>query len=169
MRTCRDDQPGRWRSPNTFLLTPFRNSKLEVVQATTRHFFRPSTTRTAASTCSRMLLFATASRHGTSGLGAPLGLALLAWLDPDLVRLLVSASLLVIAYVMLTPSLAAAARARGRSTVWVEPVGSGPPPARGALVVWRERPGRPSPNQLNALHQAAAILALVWDRHDSLV
>lgn len=69
----------------------------------------------------------------------------------------------------LTPSLAAAARARGRSTVWVEPVGSGPPPARGALVVWRERPGRPSPNQLNALHQAAAILALVWDRHDSLV
>ena len=35
-RTCRDHQPGRWRSPNTFLRTPFRNSKLEVVPATMR-------------------------------------------------------------------------------------------------------------------------------------
>ncbi len=43
---------------------------------------------------------------GGSLLGAPLGLALLAWLDPDLVRLLVSASLLAIAAVMLSPLLA---------------------------------------------------------------
>ncbi|MCZ4313099.1 sulfite exporter TauE/SafE family protein [Comamonadaceae bacterium G21597-S1] len=48
-------------------------------------------------------------------LGAPLGLALLAWLDPDLVRLLVSASLLVIAFVMLTPSLASRLASRAQA------------------------------------------------------
>lgn len=65
--------------------------------------------------------------------------------------------------------LAGPARAQGYATVWIEPVGVADQPARGALVVWRRRPGRPSPNQLNVLHQAAAILGLVWDRHDSLV
>ena len=33
-RTCRDHQPGRWRSPNIFLWTPFRNSKLEMMLST---------------------------------------------------------------------------------------------------------------------------------------
>lgn len=68
----------------------------------------------------------------------------------------------------LPEGLAEAARAAGFATVWVEPVGSGPPPARGSIVLWRRRPGRPSPNQLNAIHQAAAIGALAWDRHEAL-
>jgi hypothetical protein len=58
---------------------------------------------------------------------------------------------------------ATVARERGYETVWVEPIGS---PPRGVIVVWRQRPSRPSPNQLNLLHQAASILALAWDRHD---
>lgn len=61
------------------------------------------------------------------------------------------------------------ARGRGFGTVWVEPVGTGGPPARGVLVLWRGHPGRPTPNELNAVHQGAAILAMAWDRHDSVV
>lgn len=62
---------------------------------------------------------------------------------------------------------ATAAADHGFTTLWAEPVGIGDPPARGALVLWRTRPGRPSPNQLNSVHQAAAILGLAWERHDS--
>ena len=40
-------------------------------------------------------------------------------------------------------------------------------PPRGVLVLWREHPGRPTPNELNAVHQAAAILTLAWERHES--
>jgi hypothetical protein len=68
----------------------------------------------------------------------------------------------------LPADLAAEARARGFETVWVEPIGAGDPPARGALVLWRAHAGRPTPNELNAVHQAAAILSLAWDRHDSI-
>jgi hypothetical protein len=68
----------------------------------------------------------------------------------------------------LPTDLAADARERGFETVWVEPIGTGAPPARGVLVLWREHAGRPTPNELNAVHQAAAILALAWDRHDSI-
>ncbi len=59
-----------------------------------------------------------------------------------------------------------AARAAGCATVWVEPVSSGELPARGALVLWRTSTGRPTPNELHAMHQAAAVLALAWERHD---
>lgn len=62
--------------------------------------------------------------------------------------------------------IAVPARAAGFATLWVEPVSIGTSPARGALVLWRRRAGRPSPNQLNAVHQAAAIAALAWERHD---
>jgi hypothetical protein len=67
----------------------------------------------------------------------------------------------------LSADIAAEARALGFGTVWVEPVGTGEPPARGALVLWRNTPGRPTPNELNGVHQGAAILGLAWDRHDS--
>jgi hypothetical protein len=63
--------------------------------------------------------------------------------------------------------IAASARARGFATVWVEPVGAVGQPPRGVLVLWREHPGRPTPNELNAVHQAAAILTLAWERHES--
>jgi hypothetical protein len=61
----------------------------------------------------------------------------------------------------------AQARSAGFETVWVEPVGAVGEPVRGALVVWRDHPGRPTPNELNAVHQAAAIVALAWERHES--
>ena len=63
--------------------------------------------------------------------------------------------------------IATAARGCGFETVWAEPVGTIGGPARGVLVVWREHPGRPTPNELNAVHQAAAILAIAWERHES--
>ena len=59
------------------------------------------------------------------------------------------------------------ARRLGFSTLWVEPVGSERPPARGVLVLWRSHPGRPTPNELNAVHQGAAIVSLAWERHES--
>lgn len=47
--------------------------------------------------------------------------------------------------------------------VWVEPVlGPDGPPAKALLVLWRTRPGNPSPNQLTSIHEAAAILALAF-------
>ena len=67
----------------------------------------------------------------------------------------------------LPPDIAAAARQLGFQTVWVEPVGAVGEPPRGVLVLWREHPGRPTPNELNAVHQAAAILTLAWERHES--
>ena len=68
----------------------------------------------------------------------------------------------------LPADLAADARAHGFETVWAEPIGRDEPPARGVLVIWRDTAGRPTPNELNAVHQAAAILSLAWDRHDSI-
>lgn len=59
------------------------------------------------------------------------------------------------------------ARAQGHQTVWVEPVGAVGEPPRGVLVLWRDHPGRPTPNELNAVHQAAAIVTLAWERHES--
>jgi hypothetical protein len=55
-----------------------------------------------------------------------------------------------------------AAERDGYAACWVEPV---PGPADGpaaALVLWRRRPGAPSPNQLHSIHQAAAILAVAF-------
>jgi hypothetical protein len=68
----------------------------------------------------------------------------------------------------LPPQVADDARRLGFSTIWIEPVGSERPPARGVLVLWRAHPGRPTPNELNAMHQGAAILALAWERHDAV-
>jgi hypothetical protein len=68
----------------------------------------------------------------------------------------------------LEPPLADVAQSHGFGTVWAEPVGGSEPPARGVLVLWRDHPGRPTPNELNAVHQAAAILSLAWDLHESV-
>lgn len=62
---------------------------------------------------------------------------------------------------------ASIARDAGFETVWVEPVGTIGSTPRGVLVLWRDHPGRPTPNELNAVHQAAAILAIAWERHES--
>jgi hypothetical protein len=56
------------------------------------------------------------------------------------------------------------AEALGYQTAWAEPVGA--PSVRGVLVLWRQTRGRPTPNELNVLHQAASILALAWAQHD---
>lgn len=66
----------------------------------------------------------------------------------------------------LDDALAGPARRLGFRTVWAEPVRADGDPVRGALVLFRSTPGRPSPNELNTVHQAAAILAVAWDRHD---
>jgi hypothetical protein len=63
--------------------------------------------------------------------------------------------------------IAESARRCGFATVWVEPIGAVGQTPRGVLVLWREHRGRPSPNELNAVHQAAAILTLAWERHES--
>jgi len=68
----------------------------------------------------------------------------------------------------LPADIARDARAHGFETVWVEPVGAAEAPPRGVLVLWRDHAGRPTPNELNAVHQGSAILALAWDRHDSV-
>jgi len=68
----------------------------------------------------------------------------------------------------LPAQIATDARRCGFETVWVEPIGTVDAPARGALVLWRGHIGRPTPNELNAVHQGAAILGLAWDRHDSV-
>jgi hypothetical protein len=63
----------------------------------------------------------------------------------------------------LPPELATLARMNGYAALWIEPVigPSGPAgPAPAALVLWRGRPGNPSPNQLNSIHQAAGIVGL---------
>jgi hypothetical protein len=67
----------------------------------------------------------------------------------------------------LSPEVADLARSQRFETVWAEPVGGDEAPARGALVLWRDHRGRPTPNELNAVHQAAAILSLAWDIHES--
>jgi hypothetical protein len=53
----------------------------------------------------------------------------------------------------------------GYRAVWAEPVGTGPE-SRGVLVLWRETRGRPTPNELNVVHQGASILAMAWREHD---
>jgi hypothetical protein len=53
----------------------------------------------------------------------------------------------------------------GYRAVWAEPVGTGPE-SRGVLVLWRATPGRPTPNELNVVHQGASILAMAWREHD---
>jgi PAS domain-containing protein len=55
---------------------------------------------------------------------------------------------------------------RGFATVWVEPIASAGTP-RGVLLLWRDHPGRPTPNELNAVHQGAAIIRLAWERHEA--
>lgn len=60
-----------------------------------------------------------------------------------------------------SPTTRAAATASGFRAVWVEPVvGPGDDTCPAALIVWRRRPGNPSPNQLNSVHQAAGILSI---------
>jgi hypothetical protein len=56
------------------------------------------------------------------------------------------------------------ATSSGYQALWVEPVPAGTVPADGALVVWRHRPGNPSPNQLSSVYQGASILALALAR-----
>lgn len=59
--------------------------------------------------------------------------------------------------------LAAIAEKNGYQALWIEPVVGPTGPAGSApaaLVLWRERPGNPSPNQLNSVHQAAGIVGL---------
>lgn len=58
-------------------------------------------------------------------------------------------------------SIHEAMRSAGFEAVWVEPIpGPGDEPSRAALLTWRTRPGNPSPNQLNSIHQAAGILSI---------
>jgi transcriptional regulator of aromatic amino acid metabolism len=54
------------------------------------------------------------------------------------------------------------ARHLGYETAWAEPIGRGGEPARGVLVLWRRSRGRPTPNELNVMHQAAALLSMAW-------
>jgi hypothetical protein len=56
-----------------------------------------------------------------------------------------------------------AAEQAGYAALWVEPVMSDGVALPLALVLWRRRPGNPSPNQLSSVHQAAGILALAWN------
>lgn len=53
-----------------------------------------------------------------------------------------------------------AAERDGYAACWVEPVPGPADEPAAALVLWRRRPGAPSPNQLHSIHQAAAILSL---------
>ncbi len=49
------------------------------------------------------------------------------------------------------------------AAVWIEPVvDARNGTAHAALIMWRSRPGNPSPNQLTVIHEAAAILALAF-------
>jgi hypothetical protein len=64
----------------------------------------------------------------------------------------------------LGPVVADIAGQHGFSALWVEPTPAGGPPAPGALVLWRRRPGAPSPNQLTSVYQGAAILGLAHTR-----
>jgi hypothetical protein len=66
----------------------------------------------------------------------------------------------------LPDDVAVSARALGYRTAWAEPVGRSDSGPRGALVLWRRTPGRPTPNELNVVHQAAAILSMAWSTHD---
>ena len=68
----------------------------------------------------------------------------------------------------LDDALAGSLRALGYATAWAEPIRTADGAVRGALVLFRPTPGRPSPNELNAVHRAAAILALAWDRHERI-
>lgn len=55
----------------------------------------------------------------------------------------------------------AAAEQAGYRAVWIEPVDLGAAGvAAAAIAMWRRHEGRPSPNELNAVYQAASILAL---------
>jgi hypothetical protein len=66
----------------------------------------------------------------------------------------------------LPEDVAASAQALGYRTAWAEPVGRTDSGPRGALVLWRRTPGPPTPNELNVMHQAAAILSMAWSTHD---
>ncbi len=55
-----------------------------------------------------------------------------------------------------------AAHDAGYAALWIEPVLTADRPSPGALLLGRLRPGNPSPNQLNSLHQAAAIVAVAF-------
>jgi hypothetical protein len=61
----------------------------------------------------------------------------------------------------LEPELRKAAADAGFAAVWAEPVRTaGRPEPAAALVLWRRRPGRPSPNELAVLFEAAALAGL---------
>lgn len=61
------------------------------------------------------------------------------------------------------PDMAVVAEKHGKGALWVEPVPTvGDRGSFAALVLWRERPGNPSPNQLNSVFQAAGILAVAF-------
>lgn len=62
----------------------------------------------------------------------------------------------------LPDEVALKAGALGYQTAWAEPIGRVGDPPKGVLVLWRRTRGRPSPNELNAMHQAAAILTMAW-------
>ncbi len=62
----------------------------------------------------------------------------------------------------LPPVLHEAATRAGYAACWVEPVPGPDGDTAAAIVLWRRRPGSPSPNQLHSIHQAAAILAVAF-------
>ncbi|MBI2706213.1 MAG: PAS domain-containing protein [Actinobacteria bacterium] len=55
-----------------------------------------------------------------------------------------------------------AATTAGYEALWVEPVLGRDSQVIAVLLLWKARPGGPSPNQLSSIHQAAAILRLCW-------
>lgn len=56
-----------------------------------------------------------------------------------------------------------AARLAGYEALWVEPVfRRNASDTVAVLLLWRSRPGGPSPNQLSSIHQGASVLRLCW-------
>jgi hypothetical protein len=65
---------------------------------------------------------------------------------------------------VLPPAVAEPAAAVGYRACWVEPLPRMEPTRPASLVLWRRRPGNPSPNQLRSISQAAAIAAVALSR-----
>lgn len=62
----------------------------------------------------------------------------------------------------LPTAVADAAAAAGYAACWAEPVATPDGRVRAVVVIWRHRPGGPSPNQVTSVFQAASILALSY-------